>query len=123
MHLAIHQRQRLLRRLCKQCRQPYECDPETARRFGLEAGEALYRPQGCADCRNTGYRGRVGVFEVIRITSSLAHLIQTRAPLPELHRVAADEGMKSLRHSALEQVRQGTTSLEEALGLIGAETT
>ena len=113
--------QRLLRRLCKHCRQRYECDPETARRFGLEVGEVLHRPTGCKECRDTGYRGRVGIFEVIRITNSLAHLIQTRTPLPELHRAAADQGMKSLRNSALETVREGTTSLEEALGIATAE--
>ena len=89
----------------------------TAQRFGLEDGETLYRPGACKECRETGYRGRVGIFEVIRITSDLAKLIQTRATVPELRKVATGLGMKLLRDSALEKVRQGTTSLEEALSV------
>jgi type IV pilus assembly protein PilB len=109
--------QRLIRRLCPSCREPYECVPEVAERCGLQVGEALYRPGACKDCRETGYRGRVGVFEVIRITERMANLIQARSPLPELRRAAVAEGMKLLSQSALEKVRQGTTSLEEALSI------
>src|SRR5207249_3409343 len=62
--LRVLQAQRLIRRLCRECRQGYDCDTETARRYALEVGQTLYRPRGCASCRNTGYRGRVGIFEV-----------------------------------------------------------
>jgi type IV pilus assembly protein PilB len=109
--------QRLVRRLCPVCREPQTCDSETARRSGLKAGETFYRPQGCKDCRETGYRGRAGVFEVIRINPELADLIQRRAGLSELCRAASHQGMKFLSDSALEQVRHGTTSLEEALSI------
>ncbi len=120
--LRVLEAQRLIRRLCQSCREPYECAPEIAQRCGLEAGETLYRPVGCKECRETGYRGRVGVFEVIRITEQMASLIQARTPLPELRRAAAREGMKSLADSALEKVREGITSLEEALSItISAE--
>ncbi len=119
--LRVLAAQRLIRRLCQHCRAPYECDPETAGRYGLKAGETLYRPQGCKECRDTGYRKRVGIFEVIRITSRMATLIQTRTPLPELRRAAGEQGMKLLRQSALEKVRQGITSLEEALGITISE--
>jgi type IV pilus assembly protein PilB len=115
--------QRLVRRLCQKCRGPYDCDPETARRYGLGVGETVYRPGGCHDCREAGYRGRVGIFEVIRITAPIADLIQTRAPLPELRRAATKQGVKLLGASALEKVREGTTSLEEALSVtMGAST-
>lgn len=109
--------QRLIRRLCKHCRQAYELDAATAQRVGLLAGETIYRPQGCKECREAGYKGRIGVFEVIRNTKALAELIQRRASLPELRRAAVDQGMTLLQHSALEQVRQGKTSLEEALSV------
>ena len=66
--LRVLEAQRLVRRLCKVCKEPYACDPETAARYGLEPGAPLYRPKGCDACRGTGYRGRVGIFEVIRIT-------------------------------------------------------
>ena len=107
--------QRLIRRLCKECKEPYECDAETAKRHGLEAGATLYRPKGCDNCRGTGYRGRIGVFEVIRITPRIANLIQTRAPLPELRTAAREQGMKLLVDSGMDKVQQGMTSLEEVL--------
>ncbi|NQU25624.1 MAG: type II/IV secretion system protein [Candidatus Nealsonbacteria bacterium] len=113
--------QRLIRRLCPHCRQPYDCNPETAERFGLRAGEAIYRPAGCRECRDIGYRGRVGVFEVIRVTASFAELIQSRAPLSELHQAAAAQGIQSLAANALDKVRQGLTSLEEALSITISE--
>ena len=87
--LRVLEAQRLIRRLCKECKEPYECDAETARGHGLEAGTTLYRPKGCDQCRGAGYRGRIGVFEVVRITTRMASLIQTRAPLPELARQPA----------------------------------
>ena len=78
--------QRLVRRLCPQCKEPYEVDAELAEPHGLIPGETLYRPKGCLQCRRLGYRGRVGVFEVIRITPRLTQLIQKRdaaGPAPQ----------------------------------------
>jgi type IV pilus assembly protein PilB len=109
--------QRLIRRLCQKCRQPYACDRETAQRFAMQVGETLFRPKGCNECRETGYRGRVGVFEAIRITNRMANLIQARTPLSDLRRAATEQGMKPLADSALEKVRQGITSLAEALSV------
>ncbi len=113
--------QRLVRRLCPKCREQYECDPETAKRFGLTAGETLHRPKGCKNCRDKGYRGRVGIFEVIRITSRMAELIQKRASHAELRRTAVEEGMKLLDAAAMEKARQGVTSLEEAASITISE--
>ncbi len=113
--------QRLLRRLCLHCREPYDCAPETAERYGLGSGERIYRPRGCRECRDIGYRRRVGVFEVVPITSRLASLIQTRTPLAALRQAAVEHGIKLLRASALEKVRQGVTSLEEALAITISE--
>ena len=113
--LRVLEAQRLIRRLCKECKEPYECDPETAKRHGLEPGQTLYRPKGCDHCRGAGYRGRIGVFEVVRITARMANLIQTRAALPELRQAAREQGMKLLLDNGLDKVRQGMTSLEEVL--------
>ncbi len=115
--LRVLEAQRLVRRLCKQCREPFSCDPENAQRYGLEPGLTLYRPKGCDACRGTGYRGRVGIFEVIRITPLLASLIQSRRPLPELRAAARSEGMKLLVDSAVDKAREGLTSLEAALSV------
>ncbi len=119
--MRVVEAQRLIRRLCKDCKEPYDCDPETARRHGLEPGRMLYRPKGCASCRNSGYRGRVGIFEVIRITPRMANLIQSRTPVSELRRAASEQGMKLLTDSAIDKVRVGMTSLEEALSVTMAE--
>jgi type IV pilus assembly protein PilB len=113
--------QRLIRRLCPACREPDELDEETARRVGIPDGQTIYRPRGCKECRDVGYRGRVGVFEVIRITKQLRELIQQRAPLEELRKAAVSSGMKLLGQSAIDKVCQGLTSLEEALSITISE--
>lgn len=115
--LRVLEAQRLIRRLCKECKEPYDCDPETSRLHGFEIGQRLFRPKGCDTCRGTGYKGRVGIFEVIRITPRMGELIQSRTPLPQLRDAAQEEGMKMLADSALDKVRQGLTSLEEALAV------
>jgi type IV pilus assembly protein PilB len=119
--LRVLEAQRLIRRLCKECKQPYSCDDETATRYGFEVGQELFKPKGCDVCRGSGYKGRVGVFEVVRITENIGNLIQKRTPLPELRAAAQGEGMKMLAHSALDKVRSGMTSLEEALSISTSE--
>jgi type IV pilus assembly protein PilB len=119
--LRVLEAQRLVRRLCPKCKEPYEVDEELAARHGLTQGEVLYRPKGCLQCRRLGYRGRVGVFEVIRVTPRLTQLIQKRVPLDQLRKAAREEGMKMLYDSALDKVRQGLTSLEAALSVTMAE--
>ncbi|MGD0897143.1 MAG: GspE/PulE family protein [Thermoguttaceae bacterium] len=113
--LRVLAAQRLVRRLCKECREPFECDAKTAKLYALEEGQTLYRPKGCDQCRGAGYKGRVGVFEVVRITSRMASLIQKRTPLPELRAAAREEGMKLLLDSGMDKVRDGLSSLEEVL--------
>ena len=113
--LRVLEAQRLVRRLCPKCKEPYEVDDEVAARHGLTPGEVLYRPKGCLHYRRLGYRGRLGIFEVIRINLKLTHLIQKRVPLDQLRKGAREEGMKMLYDSALDKVRQGLTSLEAAL--------
>ncbi len=119
--LRVLEAQRLVRKLCKQCREPYACDYDTAARYGMEVGSQLFQPKGCQACRGVGYRGRVGIFEVVRITPLMAKLIQARTPLPELREAARSEGMKLLVDSALEKVRTGQTSLETALSVTMSE--
>ncbi|WP_169979088.1 GspE/PulE family protein [Tautonia rosea] len=113
--LRLLQAQRLVRKLCPHCKAPYECNAETARRYNLDADQVLYRPVGCDACRGSGYRGRTGVFEVVRITQPLADLIQAGAPLPELRAAARAQGASLLIDNAIEKARLGLTSLEAAL--------
>ncbi len=119
--LRVLEAQRLIRRLCPECKEPFDCDAETAKSVGIEAGVKLYRPKGCEYCRGAGYRGRVGVFEVVRITARMASLIQSRATLPEMRVAAREEGMKLLIDSGMDKVKSGLTSLEEVLTVASAE--
>jgi type IV pilus assembly protein PilB len=119
--LRVLEAQRLVRKLCPHCKEAYEVDDVLAEQHGLTPGSVIYRPKGCLQCRRLGYRGRVGVFEVIRITPRLTGLIQKRTPLDELRKAAREEGMKMLFDSALDKVRQGLTSLDAALSVTMAE--
>lgn len=115
--LRLVEAQRLLRKLCKDCKEPYTCDSLNAERFGLDVGEPLYRAGECDNCRGTGYSGRIGIFEVIAITRELEALIQSGAGASKLSAHARDSGVQSLLGSALEKVRAGETSLEVALSV------
>jgi type IV pilus assembly protein PilB len=119
--LRLVEAQRLVRRLCTECKEAYELDAETARRFTLEAGITLYRPTGCKNCHGSGYRGRVGIYEVIPITAELRDLIQTKASIVELQRAAKAGGFRFLRDAGLTKVREGVTSLEEVLTIAMGE--
>ncbi len=115
--LRAVQAQRLVRRLCPECRESYKLDPETAKRVGLEPGVVLYKPKGCKVCNNRGYKGRVGVYEVVPIGPELALLIQTRASLADLQHKAKELGQKFLADAGLNKARQGLTSLEEVMSI------
>lgn len=119
--LRVLEAQRLVRRLCDNCKQPWDCDSKTASRFGIESGTTLYRPAGCDECRGIGYRGRTGVFEVVRLTSAMKELIQDGAAPEKLRGLAREQGCWSLFDSALDKVRQGITSLEIALSVRGQD--
>ena len=81
-----------------------------------EAGKVrLYKGRGCANCNNTGYRGRVGLFEVMEISDELRELILSGASAMELRRKAMEEGMITLRLSGLQKLRDGQTSVEEVV--------
>jgi type IV pilus assembly protein PilB len=104
--------QRLARRLCEHCRRPVSA---AAADVGLEgAGEVdVFEPAGCARCRETGYRGRVGLFEVMAVSEEIRSLIVRRAAASEIRRVAVEQGMQTLVEDGLNKVRAGETTLAE----------
>ena len=116
--------QRLARRLCKECREPYRATKEMLRKndFPPEVCErddvVLYRAKGCPRCNNTGYRGRLGLYEVMIVSEAIRRLTVERKSANEIMRVAAAEGMKSLREDGIEKVLQGMTSVEEIARVI-----
>ncbi len=106
--------QRLARRLCRHCRRPYLV---AATEAGLAAdGEVeVFEAGGCKRCRDTGYRGRIGLFEVMRMTDEIRALIVARAPVREIAKVAVAQGMRTLADDGLEKVRAGETTIAEVL--------
>jgi type IV pilus assembly protein PilB len=111
--------QRLIRRICKNCRQATVLHPEVLGELGLSEEEAqdlvVYEGTGCVDCNNTGYKGREGVYEVMPITPTIRNLILDRAPTSEIRSLAIQEGMLTLRAHALMKLKSGITTAEEIL--------
>jgi len=111
--------QRLGRRLCQKCKKPVQYEKEELLHVGFREDEieelVTYGPGGCPDCNNLGYKGRVGFFELMEVTDEVAKAISAEVPEDQLRKIAIQEGMTPLREAALEKVRMGITSVEEAL--------
>jgi type IV pilus assembly protein PilB len=111
--------QRLVRKICKECKEEIHMPAQALVDVGFSIEEAprvkLYKGRGCANCNNTGYRGRVGLFEVMEMTDELRELVLSGASAMELRRKAIDEGMITLRASGLQKLREGSTSVEEVV--------
>ena len=104
--------QRLARTLCSHCKLPHEVPARTRKEHGLE-GVELFEPVGCIRCANTGYRGRVGLFEVLPMDDAIRRLVLDRASVEEIHAAAAAAGMRTMQQDGLEKVKQGLTTLAE----------
>ncbi len=111
--------QRLVRRICKECKEEIHMPAQALADVGFPIDEAprvkLWKGKGCGNCNNTGYRGRVGLFEVMEITDEVRELILSGASAMELKRKAIEEGMISLRLSGLQKLREGLTTVEEVV--------
>ncbi len=110
--------QRLARRLCKECKQPADIPSEALLRAGfkendLDGSWTPYKPVGCDVCKGTGYKGRLGIYQVMRISDELNRIIMTNGNAIDISEQAQREGIRDLRQSGLLKVRQGMTSLEE----------
>ncbi len=113
--------QRLARRLCQRCKEPYVEELERARAIGLPGAEdattgpELFRAGGCSYCANTGYRGRIALHEIMPVSETIEHMVVERRPASDIRAVATREGMVSLREDGLEKVLSGLTTIEEVL--------
>lgn len=115
--------QRLARRLCDRCKEPYQHDTAELEhmRFGFNpmAGPpTVYRAVGCTACSKTGYRGRIGLHEVMPVTEEIERLAVSRASAAEIGRVAQEQGMITLRQDGWAKVQLGLTSIEEILRVV-----
>ncbi len=117
VHLIVAQR--LVRRICNNCKEPLEIPPQALENIGFEKAEIatlrLFKGKGCERCTGTGYRGRLGLFEVMPIDEEMRELILSGASASELREKAEDAGMISLRLSGLQKIRDGATTIEEVM--------
>ncbi len=111
--------QRLVRRICTQCREEVEPSTELMYQLGLEPeqrnGAKFYRGMGCDACNNTGYKGRVGLFELMIVTDEMRDMIMRNCSADELRKVAQRNGMVTLREAGMAFVHEGVTTAEEVL--------
>src|SRR5881296_1357624 len=111
--------QRLGRKVCSACREPYEVDQESLLPYGhVPEGlgkVAFYRGKGCQTCSFTGMKGRVAIYEVMPVSQEIRELILRNAPTAEIREVAQSQGMRSLRQNALQKVLEGVTTVDEVL--------
>ena len=112
--------QRLVRNLCPHCRQPYKALPEVIEQMGLrryvpEGDVTLWHPGGCDQCSGTGYRGRMGIMEMLPMNDAIRSLVMRHANSAELRAAAVDSGMESMFENGLRKAVAGTTTIEEVL--------
>ncbi len=109
--------QRLVRRICPHCREPYTPSEKIRKDFALarREGVVFYRGKGCKQCRGTGYLGRVGLFELLIVDQNIQELIMARASADHIQARAVEQGMRNLRDDGLDKVLSGLTSFEEII--------
>ena len=109
--------QRLVRKICPLCKTPYEASigEKKALNYELDKKLTLYKGQGCDKCNNTGYKGRLGIYEMIEITKPIRDLIDKGAKEEEILELAGNLGMKNMREDAAIKVISGQTTVEEMI--------
>jgi type IV pilus assembly protein PilB len=114
--------QRLLRTICPKCKEAYKPSPQALVNLGMEADADVnfYRGAGCPHCKGTGYKGRVGVYELMTINDEIRETILKKANAMELQQAALRNGMRTLRDDAMEKILLGMTTLEECLRVLYA---
>lgn len=116
--------QRLVRTICRHCKEPLTASEMAPlkKRFAGRLPEVLYKGRGCRECQGTGYRGRIGIFEMMVVTDDVRSLIIENASAPELRKVAVKNGMTSLRDDGLRHLADGRSTVEEILRVTKDET-
>jgi len=115
--------QRLARKICPKCKTAYEVPGSDLHRFGFRPKDPsamieLFRGAGCDNCRNTGYRGRIGIYELMRINDEIRELVTRRAPLADVREAAKANGMSELKEDGLQKVLQGVTTPDEVMRVV-----
>ena len=107
----------MVRVICPQCKELLTGSEATVlrQRFGDKIPDLLYKGKGCKNCQETGYRGRIGIFEMMLVTDDIRSLILENASARDLRRIAAKQGTTSLREDGFRHVHEGRTTVEEVL--------
>ena len=113
--------QRLVRRLCKTCRHPYQPTAEQQQQHGLRPDHVFYQAVGCNECANLGFRGRIGIQEVLPISTELRDAICKNVAEPELHRLAITSGLVTMFRDGLAKAVMGLTTMEEVYSAVLAD--
>src|SRR5690606_32597797 len=108
--------QRLVRKICPDCKVAYEPDyAKLPKDLPIEPGEKLYRGAGCQKCRNTGFRGRAGIYELMTVNDDIRERIMNRAPLNQIIAAGRPSGLRLLREDGWVKVKSGMTTPEEVV--------
>jgi type IV pilus assembly protein PilB len=107
--------QRLVRKICSKCKEPFDPPAKLLEELELAPGTKFYRGKGCERCRNTGYTGRIGIFEVLKMNDRLRELVVTRPPTSAIRALAREYGMKTLWEDGIMKVTTGVTTIEEVM--------
>jgi general secretion pathway protein E len=110
--------QRMVRRICLNCRTPFQPQPDELAAFEKEIsskGVTFYHGTGCNLCANTGYRGRTGIFELLEMSEPIRKLLRSQASASEIKAQAMSEGMVTMKHDGMIKVRDGITSISEVV--------
>jgi len=117
--LQLVEAQRLIRKICANCKEPVEVQPQALLNVGYKKDEigtfTVYKGRGCEKCNNTGYKGRVGLIEVMAIDDDIRELILSGGTAIDIKKKAAEIGMISLRRSGLIKIKDGVTTIEEVV--------
>jgi len=117
--LVLIQAQRLVRRICSKCREEIEADPKLLEEAGVAKGtfpnNKIFKGKGCTNCNQTGYKGRIGLYEVMPISPDIRAMILKGSSSDEIAEQAEKEGMLTLRDDGIEKVKEGVTTIEELM--------
>ncbi len=113
--------QRLVRRVCKECRQPYEASDDELRMIGLEPQDSFkaFKGKGCLACRNTGFKGRIGIYELLLVDAEISELVLEQAPGYKIREQARKNGMRTLLEDGIIKINRGDTTISEVYETLG----
>jgi len=113
--------QRLIRRICPRCKKEYQPDDYVLKSLGISPDTAFYKGEGCDFCGGIGYRGMIGIFEILMVTENIRDLMGKEASEAEIREAARKQGMKTLLEDGLTKAKEGITTLEEVVRITGEE--